>query len=216
MENKRSIGDMKKYLRWKKKKFLKIFGLSALLVLVLLVLVFKAPLPFPNQPNDVAAQADRYFAGCALKESDCTTTACSFYNSCDGQQPVCRIYDCGNEYGVFWQTPEGEKKGKRELKPDLGAVAKAQQDCSGSLEVLEQGCIEGSYEAKVMLMTKGKCEIGNFLVTLEELGNIPSTFRQESDGTYIVAADRCGKVTRIVPVAKDGLMAEMSGSYLSN
>jgi hypothetical protein len=187
--------------------FRRAFGMSALLLLILLLALTRGQELFhagaPGGKSDPAA--DAYFPGCRLLEGDCLDPSCSFYNACDGSQKECRIYDCGDEYGIFARTEAGEIRTKGEKKPDLAAIGKRGEACTGAMEVLEQGCVSGHYQAKVKLTTAGECEIGSFTVVFEELGNVLGSFTRDQDSIYTVAADSCGKFVRIKAANRDGV-----------
>jgi hypothetical protein len=215
MENQQSVDDLEKFLRGKRKREFRqrlVFG--GLVVLIFLFAATQGSLLF-RTPQGAVTGADALFPDCSLKQASCTDSQCSFYNACDGIQPECRIYDCGADYGIYLRTAQGEVKTKREKKPDTAAIAQEQQDCRGTLEVLEQGCKKDGFRAKVKVATQGACPIGGFVLTFQESGNALNRFERAGDGVYLVASDQCGTLTRIAPVTAEGMVAQVEGSYLS-
>jgi hypothetical protein len=218
MVDRKIISDMGKYIGWKRKRY---FGF---LLIIIFGVVFYAAIPtlvrtVPEliaklQKEPQAAAPDPFFPDCSVLKDQCKDTDCSFYNSCDGAQKDCRIYDCGSEYGIFIRKSDGTIQTKKQAKPDTHAIETQSQACTGKLEILAQGCEAGKFRATVKVTTKDKCELGNFVVTLKELGNVSSEFQATGDGTYTVTVDRCGTLTRISPVTKDGMFLEMEGSRL--
>jgi hypothetical protein len=204
MVNRKLIGNMKKYMGWRRRRLFGLIGTAFYLHIPTL----PEKLTVSDKGNQQAPEADASFPGCTVKEQNCTDTECSFYSACDGEQKQCTVYDCGDEYGLYIRTADGTVKTKREKKPDLSAIEKERQDCSGSMELLQQGCSGQKFQAKVKLTTKGQCEIDSFIVTLDNLGNVFSTIKSEGDGIYSISSDRCGKAVRISPVTKSGISLE--------
>lgn len=147
-------------------------------------------------------------AGCAILEDNCRDVDCAFYNLCDGVQKQCQVYDCGKEYRIVKTDAEGRTETKNEPKSDADAIVAEQDSCRGEMHILEQGCVDDHFQARVRLQTQGECEIGYFVLTLKEFGNVQSESESLGDGSYLITTDRCGQATRIGPVTKDGMYLE--------
>lgn len=187
--------------------------LFCLILIFFLVYMMRTPAQEQNNPNNNSSKttsldSDSYFKDCKVLMENCTDVNCTFYNSCDGMQPECRIYDCGKEYGIFIKKADGKIETKTEAKPDVNAIAAEKDSCSGTMQIIEQKCVDNKFQAKIKLTTKGECKIGSFGVTMSEYGNVSSGFERQEDGTYVVTSDRCGTTTRIVPVTEDGMGLE--------
>lgn len=184
-----------------------LFVLCLILLIWLTYVVGALILTRDNYKNETA-ELDEYFKDCSILEKNCTNASCSFYNSCDGAQKVCRIYDCSGEYGIFIKDNDGQIRMQRRAKPDTAAIEAEKEACRGSMEVLEQDCINNEYRAKVRVTTKSQCEIGNFIVIFENSGSQPNKFVSLGDGVYAVSVDHCGKATEISPVSASGIYLE--------
>lgn len=160
------------------------------------------------------SDSDVYFKDCKILEKKCADVDCAFYSWCGGgDYKVCRIYDCGNKYGVFTVDTNNSVNTKREDKIDTKAFEAKKEACSGNMQVLEQKCEEGKMQIKVKLTTKGECKVGNFTLLYEKDNNTgggaqSTTFTALEDGTYQLTANTCGTVAAIIPSTEDGIALE--------
>jgi hypothetical protein len=85
-------------------------------------------------------------------------------------------------------------------------VRQAQRDaCSGSMQTLEEKCVDGKMEVKVKLATKGECKINTFALIYKDQGAQPNKFSSLGDNTYSIEVYGCGTVDEIIPGTKEGL-----------
>lgn len=162
--------------------------------------------------SDPSLDPDVHFASCRLLAEKCTDiTACGLNTYCgDGLFADCRVYDCGDNYGVATLDQAGQVSFKNAAKPaDDQAVAAIEDRCSGTMEILGQDCVGEKTEMKLQLHTKGDCEIESFAVLFEEIGVQPSSFVSLGGGTYAVTAYACGKITQVIPAARGGIGLEL-------
>jgi hypothetical protein len=158
------------------------------------------------QKKSDTAESDAFFSGCALAEKDCATSQCNLYTWCgDGTYQTCRIYDCGSTYGIYTKDVEGQVRTRNEAKSDMMARAEKEKACHGIMQILEQGCKEGKFQAKVKLTTQGECEIGSFALFFEDGVARPNEFVRQEDGTYVITSYYCGALQEIVPGTKEGI-----------
>jgi len=156
--------------------------------------------------KNAALDSDAYFADCKLLEKDCNDTSCNLYTWCgDGDHSVCRIYDCGNNYGIFTKDLNNKIKTERKAKPDMKALDAQKDACSGSMQILQQDCVEGKMQVKVKLNTKGECKINTFALIYKDAGAQPNEFVSLGGDTYQITAYSCGTIDEIVPGTKDGI-----------
>lgn len=149
------------------------------------------------------------FESCGILEESCMDTSCAFYSSC-GQSgwQSCKIYDCGNDYGIYFMDRDGKVTSKREAKPDNKAIEAEKEACKGTMEILEQNCADNKYQAKVKIATKGECKIGNFFIFDENDQSQPNNFTRLDDNTYVITSDVCKKITDIIPASVSGMALE--------
>ncbi|MDD3007207.1 MAG: hypothetical protein PHX30_06565 [Candidatus Pacebacteria bacterium] len=154
---------------------------------------------------------DVYFKDCNILEENCLDAAkCELNIYCgDGNFKTCRVYDCGNSYGVFTEDLEGKTDFKNEIMPDEEVVFATREDCSGTMKVLSEECIEGKTEMKIKLALKGECEIESFATIFENIGAQPNIFTFLGDDTYSVVSYACGDITKVIPAAKGGIGLEL-------
>jgi hypothetical protein len=182
--------------------------LSCLIGLILLVYIVGALVLTQNNyaTKSATSDSDAFFMGCTLLEKDCLTDACPYTASCgDTDNAVCRIYDCGQEYGIYSKDIQGKIYTKRETKPDTAAIETEREDCSGSMQVVEQNCVNGAYVAKVQLSPKGECKVGNFIVVYTDEGIQKTQVTDLGNNAYSVEIDHCGTVAELTPVTVSGM-----------
>ena len=102
----------------------------------------------------------------------------------------------------------GQISTKRKTKPDTASIEAEKEACKGSMEILEQNCVNDEYQAKVRIATKGGCQIGNFIIIFENEGSQPNKFTSLGDNTYAITVDHCGKTMEISPVSASGIYLE--------
>ena len=157
-------------------------------------------------PKSETAESDAYFQDCKLIEKDCKDTSCNMYIWCgDGDRQVCRIYDCGDTYGIFTKDSKDNIITKRKDKPDTEARQAQADACSGSIQRLEEKCVDGKMQMKVKLNTKGECKINTFALIYKDAGAQPNQFSSLWDNTYLVTSYSCGTVEKIIPGTKEGI-----------
>lgn len=197
-----------------KAEFLRTFVFSFCLIFALLLTYIVGALLYTRdsiEPRQVEGPMnfDEYFSNCSLLESECLDLDCKYYTQCgDGSYDICRVYDCGDTYGVFTENTDGKQEASKRKKPDLSAVAAKKKDCAGTMEILSQDCVEGKEQIKVKIATRGECKIGGFAVIFEGSGAESNDFTALADGTYAITALSCGTVSRIVPATDSGISLE--------
>jgi len=164
---------------------------------------------FIAQEGEKRINPDEYFKNCQILEKDCLDIDCNYYTRCgDGNYNVCRVYDCGDTFGVFTEDLEGKQDTKNPPKPDMGAILAQKDSCKGTMDILSDVCVEGKEKIKVKIVTEGECKIGNFTVIFEGAGTKNSTFKEIGDSIYEITAIACGKVSKVVPATPNGISLE--------
>lgn len=190
--------------------FMFIFCFIFILLLVYIVgtLLYTKDNYLPQQTGETI-DPDEYFKDCKLLEAKCLDVGCNYYSRCgDGNYDTCKIYDCGDTFGVFTENTDGKQDANRQQKPDMTAIAAKKVACAGKMDVLSQECVEGKEKIKVKIVTQGECKIGGFAVIYEGIGTEPNSFVALEDSTYEITALACGTVSRIVPATENGISLE--------
>jgi hypothetical protein len=189
-----------------------LFASCVILVLILAYalgnfLFMRPEISTNNRNNAVVVDSDIYFKDCKILRKGCSNKVdCSLFSFCgSGSYKVCNIYDCGTTYGVFTEDYEGNISTPRKAKYDKKAVQAKKDACGGSMQILQQDCVDKKMQVKVKLAPKGECKIGGFTLVYEETGLQQNTFTSLSDDTYSITADTCGKITKIVPQTEEGI-----------
>lgn len=188
------------------------FGLVFIVSLVYAALAMRGGQVAPQVA--VPVDPDAHFASCSLLQADCTDpVSCGLNSYCgDGGHRSCRVYDCGETYGVFAESFSGEVTFKNEPKPVVDADLPVRDSCRGTMAVMGENCTEDRMEVKVKLATAGSCEIESFALIYEGSGAQPNNFVDLGDGNYTITASKCGKVSQIIPAAKGGIGLELDRS----
>lgn len=203
MKSKFSLKEM----RAARKRKPYIIALSVLFVLLVTGLLFRNTLL-----NDKKLKADLHFRGCDILAENCTdVVSCGLNVYCgDGRFNDCRVYDCGNSYGIFTEDVEGKIEFKNDTKADANIENSIRDSCTGKMEILSSACVGQKTEIKVKLTTKGKCEIEEFSIVDKNVGSVPNTFIIEEDGTYSITAGICVEIAEIIPAAKGGIGIDLA------
>lgn len=189
-------------------------AVSVLLLIVSGVVFFKlykAPVQEQvsqhNQNNAVITLSDGFFKDCSILRENCTGKVdCIAYSVCGaGGYDVCRIYDCGDSYGIFTQDGDGNTNAYRRKKSVNNVLQSAKEACNGIVNILEEKCVDGKMQLKVRLSTPGQCKIENFIISYDDSGNQPNTFVAAGNDTYMINLDTCGTVTAITPQTEGGV-----------
>jgi hypothetical protein len=164
-----------------------------------------------NLPSTVAATdettASGDFAGCTVLHENCLRKdKCELASFCGEDVAVCRIYDCGDNYGVYEQENGGGTMTYQQEKKISTAADEAGADaqyCSGRMQVLDEQCTDkGKLEIKLKYSAMGECKIAGFDIGVDGAKKVPNTFTKESDGAYHIVLDKCGQVDEITPRTK--------------
>jgi len=149
---------------------------------------------------------DEYFTNCQLIEPECLDVSCKHTSKCgSGHYVACRIYDCNDTYGIFTQDLNGVQKVNNKNKPDLDAVAKQIKDCNGTLDILDDKCVDGKEHLMVKITTDGICKIGGFSVFMEGESAKSNIFAVSEEGNYAITVASCGEVSKIKAVTENGI-----------
>jgi hypothetical protein len=187
----------------------------ALLVLILLLLFFVVGGRFYIQYGGFGKKTnslvrtidpDSYFQGCTMMRDSCLDVSCDLYAQCGkGKYKTCRLYDCGNDYGVYTISAAGKEAVSKEAKYDPNEVAAKKEACGGSMQILDEQCTAGKTQLKVKINSKGECKLGGFTVIYNETDSEPNTFVRQEDGTYLLTVEKCGKLKTIIPQTEEGI-----------
>jgi len=188
-----------------------IFFLSVIFLLLLAYVAISlffhgSQVPEKNQEITAANPAIQFKDCTILRETCSNASDCSFFSLCgDGSHKVCKVYDCGETYGVFTQDSEDKPALQRKPKYDENAIQAKKDACGNGLQIVEQKCVDGKMQVMVKLSPKGDCKIGIFTLLYEGTGAQPNSFTELQDHNYSITADTCGKITGIIPRTEEGI-----------
>ncbi len=188
--------------------FIFCFLLVLLLAYVIGTLIYSKDAQVTEESGSAAEviDPDKYFKDCQLIQAKCLDIGCNYYPRCgDGHYEACRIYDCGDEIGVYTEDAEGKQNTERQAKPDKAAIEARKESCKGTMETLSDECVNGEEKIKVKIATEGKCEIVAFTLIFNEVQTKSNTFLSLGGGVYEITANSCGNVTQIIPATKGGV-----------
>lgn len=189
--------------------------LYLIFLFLVMSLIYRAIILFylPNETSQPVEQAevvdpDKYFEGCDLKFENCSDadTNCNLHLFCNDQKyETCRIYDCGDYYGVAKRVAGAEMVFVEETKPDAARVLEKKTECKGTLEILENDCVNGKTEILSSVVTNGECKVNNFMVYFKEVGLRPIEFSSVENEQYLITANYCGDLDKVVAVGRGGV-----------
>ncbi|NOQ68194.1 hypothetical protein GQ568_02015 [Patescibacteria group bacterium] len=178
-------------------KKLLLVGLAAA-VFFLAGMVILLALPGKQKP-------DNPFKDCHVLADSCKDQSCRYLFLCNETEfSDCRVYDCGDKYGMKILDKQGNIQNKFRQKPDQTKVQEMISKCRGSLEVLEsKECENGKAMASVKVETSGECNINSFLMTVDGKNKIA---RFEKEGNiYNLSVSQCGAISEIKAIGEGGV-----------
>ena len=197
----------------KNKNKLALIAFYLIFLFIILSLVYRAAVLYYS-PEEVSqttergeVDPDKHFEGCDLKFENCLgDTGCNLYLFCNDQEyETCRIYDCGNYYGIAKRVTGDEMFFVEETKPDSAKVLEKKAECKGTLEILENDCVNGKTEILSSVVTNGECKVNNFMVYFKEVGLRPIEFSSVENEQYLITANYCGDLDKVVAVGRGGV-----------
>lgn len=168
---------------------------------------FMIPEDLPSGESNKVVESGVSFKDCKILREDCLNDSdCDLFSFCgDGSYKICKIYDCGETYGVFTQDYAGNTATGKKAKPEEEIVQAKKDACGESMKIVEQRCSDGKMQVMVKLDPEGECEIGGFILLYEDTGSQPNKFTALKGNNYFITADTCGKITGIVPQTEEGI-----------
>ena len=144
------------------------------------------------------------FKDCSVLADSCNDRSCRYHFLCNETEfSDCKVYDCGDKYGMRILDKQGNVQEKTRQKPDQAKVQEMISKCRGSVEVLEKKCEGAKSMAKVKVVTDGDCKIGSFIMMIDGKNRI-ARFEKEGD-IYNLSVGQCGMISEIKAVGEGGV-----------
>lgn len=212
----------------KNKKINSVLTFSGLLYVVMIVLLFyivgvlvQMNKEYPDEENKPSVKVvdlnketgfASYFPECDLLNSECLDTNCKQYFLCSGKEYLrCEVYDCGENFGVGARDKNGEIDITRKAKDNKKKIAEIKNRCNGSVEVVENNCVDEKLEMAVKVVTGGDCEIEGFLIGYgnqengEKISFKPAKFLSLGSGIYSISLNNCNEVGEVIAIGENGV-----------
>ncbi len=175
--------------------------LFVVIVLICIVAVVLLVAQNDKKPKETANQ----FASCQVLSNSCKDKDCKYLFLCNATEiSDCKVYDCGDKYGVSILDKQGNTRNEFEKKPDQKEVAEVVNKCEGNFEVIEKNnCVDGKAKARVKITTDGDCEILSFIASIDGRARIAEF---EKDGEfYDLSVKECGEISNIKVTGESGV-----------
>lgn len=144
------------------------------------------------------------FKDCQILTDSCKDQSCKYLFLCNETEfSNCRVYDCGDQYGMEILDKYGNIQNKFHQKFDEEKIQEVLNKCKGSLEILEKKCDGNKTIAQVKVITDGDCKINSFLITVNNKKRI-ADFEKEGD-IYNLSITQCGDISEIIAVGESGI-----------
>ena len=180
----------------KQNKTSAVIGLMMIFLLTSLVILFILPKKQESPVNP--------FETCAVLADSCNDQLCKYYFLCnEAEFSDCKVYDCGDKYGMEILDKQGNIQNKFRQKPDQTKVREIISKCRGSVEVLERKCEGDKSIARVKVATDGDCKINSFIMMIDGENRI-ARFEKEGD-IYNLSVGQCGMISEIKAVGEGGV-----------
>jgi hypothetical protein len=144
------------------------------------------------------------FKDCQILADSCKDQSCKYLFLCNETEfSDCRVYDCGDKYGMEIMGKDGSVSVETRQKLDQKKVQEMISKCRGSVEVLEKKCEGNKAIAKVKVITNGDCKINSFIMMVDGKNRI-ARFEKEGD-VYNLSIGQCGVISEIKAVGESGV-----------
>lgn len=145
------------------------------------------------------------FKNCQVLSDSCKDKYCRYLFLCNETEfSDCKVYDCGDKYGVRILDKQGNIQEKTRQKPDQTKVQEMIDKCQGSIEILDKkNCEDGKAKASVKVNTDGDCKINSFIAVIDGKNKI-ARFEKEGD-IYNLFVGQCGVISEIKAVSEEGV-----------
>jgi len=158
-----------------------------------------------NEDNKPEKQPANSFAKCQVLSNSCKDKDCKYLFLCNATEfSDCKVYDCGDKYGVSVLDEQGNVKNEFKEKPDPEKVAEIVNKCAGNFEVIEKNnCVDGEARAKLKITTAGNCEILSFIMSVDKKSRI-AEFERAGE-FYNLSVRECGEISDIKVTGESGV-----------
>lgn len=107
--------------------------------------------------------------------------------------------DCVMENGICLYSIEGGSPA-----PDYEKVEETKDKCKGSLEIMNEKCINEKLEMRVKVSTAGDCPVVSFIANYADNKKKIAEFSNSGDNAYLVVLDNCNKIEKLIVSGKGG------------
>jgi len=145
------------------------------------------------------------FSSCKLLADSCINEECKYFFLCNEKEITkCKVYDCGQDYGIEIIEKDGKFISKKKAKPDPKKVQEMVDRCRGEIEILDKRCDQGNLMVHLKVNTKGECIPEAFLVDLGEKNYTAPQFEKKGDSFYLKVEGSCD-VSEIIAIGPGGV-----------
>ena len=88
--------------------------------------------------------------------------------------------------------------------PDYKKVEETKDKCKGSLEIMDEKCVDGNLEMRVKVSTVGDCPIVSFIANYADNKKKIAEFSSLGNNVYLVVLDNCNKVEKLIVSGEGG------------
>lgn len=203
-----------------KKTNIPVIFVAVLMLLFLCVVgaLFQAYISSPEKENNVPAKTvdldsetkfASYFPGCNLMNGECLNSNCDQYFLCsDGKYISCEVYDCGEEFGVGTMDENKKIDTFRKIKDEREKLKEIKNECQGTVEILENQCLDENLIVKARVSTAGDCKISGFFVSYGEQKKPVLKFSNLGSELYAVSVSGCNDISQLIAIGKNGIIIE--------
>lgn len=180
-----------------------ILVVASIIVISILIIVLARTMIFQKEE-------DR-FSDCKLLVESCITEECKYYFLCSGEPKIsdCKVYDCGEEYGILMKTKGGKILTSTKPKPNLEEAQKVVENCKGEIKIIDKKCENDSLNIDLEVKTEGECEINAFLVDLGEKKYSQPSWTKSDSIFRLKVADTCS-VVEVIAIGQGGVAIKKS------
>ncbi len=181
----------------------------AIFVLIVLVFIAGAAIILKYSGGDRKIN-EIDFSTCSVLKDSCSDKSCDLFYLCNEQEvKSCKVFDCGEKYGIQTVNADGSMQKKYREKFNKENAEVDIRECAGRLAVISKGdCKDDAREVAVQVLAGENCNITGFTLKVDGQDKMVP-FQKENEG-YKLRINKCGEITDITAIGEGGVQIKES------
>ena len=181
---------------------------ATMVIIAIAILIIAIAVMYAVSKKEDPKKTPDQFANCKVLFNSCKDKNCDLLFLCNETDfSDCKVYDCGDNYGVKITGKDGKIQEKTREKTSPCENEEIQEmiaKCSGTFEIMEKkNCENGEAKAKIKLNTKGNCKINSATMAIN--GKMRIANIEQNKGFHNISVKSCGEISNIKITGEGGV-----------